>query len=902
MNASVHYLTPTMSVSGPRGEAVRQVDYLRKVAGEEVRALINRLQYDVVGHLVEQQDPRLPKPNTTTVFKLDGIAVKARNVDGGADTLLPGLDDELLQHWDANGNHREMSYDPQLRLSSVTENGITGFESFSYGSVSADPTHNLRGQMTALSDPSGTVQFNSFNMRGQSTEEIRTFKDGKICTGRQRFSAMGALLQTTDAGGHVQLSTFDIAGQLAQVQLQLSGQNVQPILNGADYNAAGQITEQRHGNGVNSHWHYREADGRLLRQSAQKASEPPVQDFEYAYDAAGIITRIIDHTYTPTFFRNQRVDGERTFGYDSVYRLIRATGYSDAPPADNPGRPQPTDPDDRRNYVESFEYDDGNNLKKLTHVREGNTYTREMFIDPSSNRGVRWKAGDPAPDFNALFDRAGNQLALQPGQPMDWNSRHQLKSLILLEHASGPPDQELYHYSQGARVYKRHETHTGTVNHVAEVHYVGSLEIRTRSSGEELHRVTVATGIGEVTCLHWITGKPPGIDADRLCYSHSDHLGSSVTEIDQRAQVISRESYYAFGATSSMAARSQIEADYKFTRYSGKEMDVTGLYYYGARYYAPWLGRWISADPSGDADGMNRYAFVGNNPIFYVDDTGNTKDEAGASGNTGDGKKTIGYKLNRWVGAVKKAQTAAGQMKNIASDFEKLVPEDADIEQVRQDLTFGKYIRSRYGRAAIRKGLGVGGTAGGAIAGVVGGVAALIFPPAAAAAPAIVSVAPAIGMALVPILGYRHLRKGLNRADMLRKAEAVNDTIDLAEEILGAVAGLPDQLNPVADEGPETEMKPEAAPATYEAKMQELFFEQMKTLTPLQQAEIGKLVPGEGAPYFEALSQVLKAANDPSSSPRQTPEVSDPPQEKPTPESMVNKPQLARRRLVMSGL
>jgi len=628
MSASVHYLTPTLSVIGPRGEAVRQIEYLRTVAGEAVRALISRLQYDVAGHLVAQRDPRLRTPNTTTVFRLDGLALKTHNVDGGENTVLPGPGGELLQNWDANGNHREMSYDPQLRLRAVAENGSPNFETFSYETASGDPTHNLRGQMTALSDPAGTVQINSFAMSGEALEETRTFKDGKTCTSRQRFSAVGALVQTIDAGGHVQQLNYDVVGQLVRVQLQLSGQTFQDILNDAHYNAAGQITEQQLGNGVTSHWHYRGADGRLLRQYAQKASEPAVQDFEYEYDRVGNTLRIVDHNYTPTFFRNQRVDGERTFVYDSVYRLTRATGYSDAPPADNPGRPQPTDPDDRRNYVESFEYDDGNNLKKLTHVRDGNTYTREIFIDPASNRGVRWKSGDPAPDFSTLFDRAGNLLALQPGQPMNWNSRNQLQSLIFVEHASGPPDQELYHYSQGARVYKRHETHTSTVSHIAEVHYVGNLEIRTKSSGEELHRITVATGVGEVTCLHWVAGKPPGIDADQVCYSHSDHLGSSVTQIDQRAQIISRESYYAFGSTASMAARSQIEADYKFTRYSGKEMDVTGLYYYGARYYAPWLCRWVNADPAGTVDGLNLYALVSNNPLRYVDPSGNAKAES----------------------------------------------------------------------------------------------------------------------------------------------------------------------------------------------------------------------------------------------------------------------------------
>jgi len=660
MNTGVHHLTPKMSVIGPRGEAVRHVDYLRTVAGGEVRALINRLQYDVAGHLVAQRDPRLSTPNTTTVHRLDGMAVRTHNVDGGEHTVLPGLGSELLQSWDANDNHREMGYDPQLRLRSVTENGVTGIENFNYDDALADPTHNLRGQMTALSDPSGTLQINSFAMSGPSLEETRTFKDGKICTSRQRFSAVGARLQITDAGGHVQQSTYDIAGQLIQVQLQLSGQNLQNILNGATYNAAGQITEQRLGNGVTSHWHYRQADGCLLRQYAQKASEPAVQDFEYEYDAAGNVIRIVAPTYKTTFFRNQRVDGERAFVYDSMYRLKHATGYSDAPPADNPGRPQPTDPNDRLNYVESFEYDDGNNLKKLTHVRDGNTYTREMFIDPASNRGVRWKTGDPVPDFGALFDPAGNLRHLQADQPLDWNSRNQLQSLTLVEHDSGPSDQELYQYSQGTRVYKRHETHTSKVSHVDEVHYVGSLEIRTKSSGEELHRITVATGIGEVTCLHWVAGKPPGIDVDQVRYSHSDHLGSSVTEIDQRAQIISRESYYAFGGTASMAARSQIEADYKFIRYSGEEADATGLYYYGARYYAPWLCRWVSSDPAGDEDGLNRYAFVGNNPMTYVDTNGQTRTPA-------ELKRQADYSMNFLSAANRQMDVLERQIDNLSS-------------------------------------------------------------------------------------------------------------------------------------------------------------------------------------------------------------------------------------------
>jgi insecticidal toxin complex protein TccC len=90
--------------------------------------------------------------------------------------------------------------------------------------------------------------------------------------------------------------------------------------------------------------------------------------------------------------------------------------------------------------------------------------------------------------------------------------------------------------------------------------------------------------------------------------------------------VISLEHYYAFGGTAWLATRSALEVGYKTIRYSGREMDSSGLYYYGARYYAPWLQRWVSADPALDIDGLNLYAFVANNPIGHIDTDGQTLD------------------------------------------------------------------------------------------------------------------------------------------------------------------------------------------------------------------------------------------------------------------------------------
>ncbi|EGH48505.1 insecticidal toxin complex protein, partial [Pseudomonas syringae pv. pisi str. 1704B] len=95
----------------------------------------------------------------------------------------------------------------------------------------------------------------------------------------------------------------------------------------------------------------------------------------------------------------------------------------------------------------------------------------------------------------------------------------------------------------------------------------------------------------EVRVLHWQAGQPEGLENDQVRYSFADHLGSGALELDKNAHIISQESYYPFGGTSWWAGRSTVEASYKTIRYSGKERDATGLYYYGLRYYAPWLQR-----------------------------------------------------------------------------------------------------------------------------------------------------------------------------------------------------------------------------------------------------------------------------------------------------------------------
>src|SRR5262249_42252748 len=96
-----------------------------------------------------------------------------------------------------------------------------------------------------------------------------------------------------------------------------------------------------------------------------------------------------------------------------------------------------------------------------------------------------------------------------------------------------------------------------------------------------------------------------------------DHLISSNIVIDDAGHFINREEFTPYGETSFGSF------GHKRYRFTGKERDEeNGLQYHGARYYAPWLANWTSADPAGSAEGVNAYRYARNNPMLFVDPDG----------------------------------------------------------------------------------------------------------------------------------------------------------------------------------------------------------------------------------------------------------------------------------------
>jgi RHS repeat-associated protein len=94
-------------------------------------------------------------------------------------------------------------------------------------------------------------------------------------------------------------------------------------------------------------------------------------------------------------------------------------------------------------------------------------------------------------------------------------------------------------------------------------------------------------------------------------------------ETNETGQVISYEEYHPFGTSAYRTAKSNTDLSLKRYRFTNKERDdETGLYYFGVRYYAAWLGRWTSSDPGDFVDGLNMYQYAQNNPVKLVDADG----------------------------------------------------------------------------------------------------------------------------------------------------------------------------------------------------------------------------------------------------------------------------------------
>lgn len=146
---------------------------------------------------------------------------------------------------------------------------------------------NLCGQLVCHYDIAGRNQTKSFSLSGlplyQSRQLLKNidepsnwsadgesawinFLDTETYDTSWQYDVQGKKLSQIDAKGNLQTFTYNSIGQPKNIHIKLWGQIEQSIVNGIEYNAAGQVLRTEAGNGIVTEYTYEESSQRLMRK------------------------------------------------------------------------------------------------------------------------------------------------------------------------------------------------------------------------------------------------------------------------------------------------------------------------------------------------------------------------------------------------------------------------------------------------------------------------------------------------------------------------------------------------------------------------------------------------------------------------------------------------------------
>jgi RHS repeat-associated protein len=272
------------------------------------------------------------------------------------------------------------------------------------------------------------------------------------------------------------------------------------------------------------------------------------------------------------------------------------------------------------------------------------SWAQTWWVSSTSNRSLDAvdANGLPVLDPETRFDAAGQPVALSHLRALDWSWRGCLTRAVTIARADGPVDDgERYTYGADRVRVRKLSTRlvvggADPVVETREVVYLGEQErIRVRRGDTlVLERWTTHVSDGErrVATLDRHVVDTLGAEVDALGptqvrYHLTTPQGSTAVELAADGRLITYEEYLPHGGSAFLAGDDAREVSRRDVRYAGKERDrATGLHAYPQRYYAPWLGRWLTPDPIGPAGGLNLYEFVSGDPIGYVDPDGTDRE------------------------------------------------------------------------------------------------------------------------------------------------------------------------------------------------------------------------------------------------------------------------------------
>lgn len=394
-----------------------------------------------------------------------------------------------------------------------------------YGETEPDgELRNARGRIVRAFDQSGITRTPDYDFRGNvmgSSRQLAKDYKGIIDWAGQPevqsatydekifYNALGKPTRTILPDGTTTTYSYNERGLANSVTTAVTGTGTSTeVIRDMEYDAKGQRARVILGNGVQTQTFYDKETFRISRilttrhRSRSSSSDtntdsegsstvrPPclrrrsrtktehLQDLRYVYDAAGNLTHVSDAARQATFFRNGRVDAGQSFVYDSIYRLVEATGREHVGQTQTQTHdgghhipsPSPAGRADHANdakavgrYVERYVYDAANNLVSVRHTSPagggGGGWTRRYEYCEASrveagevgNRLSRTRVGGVVEEYryDAPEAETGNMTGMPglPGMEYDYGERMALSVQTV---GRGGEARERAHYQYNA--------------------------------------------------------------------------------------------------------------------------------------------------------------------------------------------------------------------------------------------------------------------------------------------------------------------------------------------------------------------------------------------------------------------------------------------------------------------
>jgi RHS repeat-associated protein len=593
----IGYAGRTTTVTDPQGKNTTKINLVTGSLGrtQDHTGYYINFKYDAFGSPLSVTDSLSNTLNTMTYdYGIQAFQRTSKDADLGPRSSTYDALGELTAYSDAKGQNFSILYDPLSRPTNRTEPDLTTV--WTWGNSATSFNIGELQSATATSSAGTYSETYGYDSKARlSTDQITIPGDATYIYTRT-YNATTGLLDT------LQYPPVSTSGY--QLKLQYAYQNgilnqISDIATGTHYWAAnainprGQPTQETLGNNVVVNHSFDAVTGWVGSIQAGVGGGAALQNNSYLFDEVGNLTQRQDNNAGMT---------ENVFP-DNLYRLDHTVGDSStAMSYDSMGRISGWGADGLLS-----------NVKDYTTPQSGCTYYPD-HAQPHAVR-VNTNAGSSYSPASFCYDANGNMISATNPHGIasySWTSYNQPNDI------SGFGNSSQLFYDGNHQRYKQIASYSGALE---TTYYVGGLLEKMANSSGTYYRHYIPAGSNTVVYTRQFAG------TNSTYYITQDHLGSSAVITDSNGAFLVKEKFSALGWNENTTAEENTMAGVTRHEFTGHEgLDNVWLVNMNGRIYQPSGSMFLSPDPNipnpGDTQSYNRYSYVNNNPLTYVDPSG----------------------------------------------------------------------------------------------------------------------------------------------------------------------------------------------------------------------------------------------------------------------------------------